>query len=62
MSYAVKQLEEKLEYTHKRIQQLEIDVEDYENDKQVCIKDLARAEEAKSDLIEAITKLKGETK
>jgi hypothetical protein len=62
MFYAVKQLEEKLEYTHKRIQQLEIDVEDYENDKQMSIRNLAHAEEAKNDLIEAITKLKGETK
>lgn len=62
MSYAIKQLEETLERTVKKINQFKIDIEDYGNDLQVTIKDLASAEQAATELEEAITQLKGETK
>ena len=62
MSYAIKQLEETLERTVKKIERFKIDIEDYGNDLQVTIKDLASAEQAAVELKEAITQLKGETK
>lgn len=62
MSYAIKQLEETLERTVQKIERFKIDIEDYGNDLQVTIKDLASAEQAAKELEEAITQLKGETK
>lgn len=62
MSYAIKKLEETLENTLNKIDRFKIDIEDYGNDLQVTIKDLASAEQAATELKEAITQLKGETK
>jgi hypothetical protein len=60
MSYAIKKLEEVLVSTVKKIERFKFDIEDYGNDLNITVRDLALAEKAAKELEEAISKLKGE--